>query len=204
MIDTVKIKNSIKDIVVQVNMPNFIGSGMVVSVNDKFFVITALHNIPSSGPLFDIVYRGVSTTFSTNTSKIFIDTINDIALIDIGQPAGIKVISIIDTESPPEGTEVVCFGYTYSHIELGNYLRNIKGEISRDTGSKCILDNQTVKGMSGGPVLSEVDGIPYIIGIILASDAFAENTGTAVIRYGNTIYKKIDKTYINSIINGLA
>lgn len=157
------------------------GSGFFVSSN---IVATNFHVVKDATKIEVVIASGAEIQ-AYEANILCVDKINDLALIQIGDPRFIPYMSLpysIAHKSSDVGISVFSMGYPYAKNGLGEEVKITDGIISSKTGfdgdvSRYQVSTPIQPGNSGGPLFDEQGNL---IGMISSGVTELENVGYAI------------------------
>ncbi|PEF43870.1 hypothetical protein CON22_24975 [Bacillus cereus] len=193
-------------------LKNSKGSGCIVKVEDKFYVLTAQHCLTEDKYKRNFTPAEISSVQIYNDSKEQLDVKNiyvpssiedDFAVIEVNSSSQYPNVSI---RYPDDHMEYTFFGYPY-YLE-NDYIQgdSLNGSVSEVIDSKLLLQHHSgslsdvdndakdnTKGYSGSGIYTECNGQYYLIGILVSLRANGEH-GKLLginIKYISDFFKKM-------------
>lgn len=171
-----------EQITVLIETPGSPGSGTIIAKNgNTYYVLTAKHvadNIAFGEEAEAITYDGQHYAIDTQNIQKFSDT--DLAILEFKSDRDYSLGKLGKSQEAKIGTTVYVAGFAQPTEAINRSILNFtKGEITANAnrpladGYALVYDNNTLFGMSGGPILNE-NG--EVIGIHGRADRDTSNT----------------------------
>lgn len=184
------------------NRFNLIGSGFMTIIKDTIYAVTAYHVIKDKGKSVYVGYNFESRKQYSSIEKIYLDTLNDIAVMKLGiayrdekimsdtsltNPSSIGISMFEKNVKIKEGLGTIIVGYptTLGAKYTGNKPLSRIGIVAQEPNSETntfLIDGLVNHGNSGSPVFNEHN--QKLIGMVTSfKPDYIKSRDTVVLRY---------------------